>query len=221
LRLRKLLFDSFAASLCVRPSTTFISMPSTYFYADADDAATVVAAVLADGRLEAWEASSQINEQSRRVSEVAHDRYVTVGIVSLALYASVLGPRPTMRRIELRADVAGPGAFREFIEGWGVIQLQFTLGLHQTVGESRVACNSEARAHNWADTYRDTMGDPAAWDWSAVQREYRRVGRLIRQRAVANVRGALVLPSIAAKVKEGLVRLNRSTGPGQPDAPPA
>jgi hypothetical protein len=184
-------------------------MPSTYLYADPADAAAVVDAVLGDQRLEVWEAASPANAAARRAMSLADYRSLVEDGSRFVLFTATMGSPLRVRRIALRSNSSEQTAFRELVEGWGVIHLQFRFDSADHIWESRVACNSAARAFAWADTLHDELGSPQTWNWPVVRQEYRRVVYLIRKLSVRSIGGALALPSIAAKTAAGHVRLHR------------
>lgn len=124
------------------------------------------------------------------------------------MYAAKMLGAIVHRRVDLRPDLFEVGAHRFLFEGWGVIHLQFAFQPLHPLWESRLTCNSESRANTWADTVHN-LGNPSDWDWRCVQREFRRLGSMIRQLAVLNVRGAQVLPSVHSKVARGEITLSR------------
>ena len=86
-----------------------------------------------------------------------------------------------VKKIQLDPVKVKGAAWREVIEGWGLIQLQLRFGADGVV-EVRVAVNSEKRAQAWAENYLQ-MGSPAQWDWKVVEKYARRLIRALRQSA--------------------------------------
>jgi len=86
-----------------------------------------------------------------------------------------------VRRISLKPEKCNGASWRESVEGWGVIQLQVK-HLDSGTAEVRIAVNTEKRAAAWALTYPE-MGSPSLWDWQHVEKQARRLIRILRSDA--------------------------------------
>jgi hypothetical protein len=91
------------------------------------------------------------------------------------------GGRVNTRRFALRSDKCAGATWRETTEGWGLIGIEVT-DQSGITSKCSIAVNSEKRAHAWAGTKQD-LGDPALWDWKAVERQARRLIRVLRNAA--------------------------------------
>ncbi len=63
--------------------------------------------------------------------------------------------------------------------GWGLIHFQIDFKGSET-SECRIAVNSEKRAVAWSDTYPD-LRSPTLWDWKLVEKNARRLIRVLRK----------------------------------------
>jgi len=95
-------------------------------------------------------------------------------------YAAALGHVQT-RTIALQPEKCGGAAWRETVEGWGLIQVQLQYKVGADV-ECRVAVNSEKRANAWAQTYPE-LRSPSLWNWKLVEKQARRLIRVLRSGA--------------------------------------
>lgn len=127
---------------------------------------------------------------------------------SLALHASEMRGDVHPRRIDFapgktRSDGA---TFRYEVAGWGLVRIH--RGVHRANGEltgSNVGHNSEKRANVWKAS-APSEGDPACWDWKAVNRV---AGRLVRHMAKVSAKrdGWLLLPHAARALDAGTITL--------------
>lgn len=83
------------------------------------------------------------------------------------------------KKIDLIPEKCGGKKFRYSVEGWGLIPLQLSLEQTGQV-QCRIAVNSEKRAMAWFPTYPE-HGDPRRWDWMIVEREVRRLVRILKK----------------------------------------
>jgi hypothetical protein len=83
------------------------------------------------------------------------------------------------RRIALKPEKCEGATWRETVEGWGLVHVQFAF-LKDGLVECRVAVNSDKRAAAWASTNPD-LRDPKLWDWKVVEKHARRLIRILRQ----------------------------------------
>ena len=97
---------------------------------------------------------------------------------SLAIYfPEFLGIIRT-KTIKLKPEKCNGATWRETVEGWGLIQLQLEFKDAETA-ECRVAVNSEIQANAWSQTY-PRLGAPALWNWKAIEKQARRLIRVLR-----------------------------------------
>jgi hypothetical protein len=184
----------------------------TYFYALQDDAFEVVAFALEQPGWAVMEAYSPIGSaltSFRTIDGLRAALAEAAGPASLHLFVRVPEARGDVhiRRIEVGGPAYPHGSWRETVEGWGLIQLLFSTPRDGTLGRSRVAHNSKARATKWEATYDDAFGAVAAWDWKALDRAGRRVEAHVRRIAVAKEGPCPVLPSAHAAHRAGRVVL--------------
>jgi hypothetical protein len=83
------------------------------------------------------------------------------------------------RRIALRPEKCNGATWREAVEGWGLVHVQFAFLKDDRV-ECRIAVNSEKRAAAWASNHPEAR-DPKLWDWKVVEKHARRLIRVLRQ----------------------------------------
>jgi hypothetical protein len=67
------------------------------------------------------------------------------------------------------------------MEGWGLIQLQIDYKAAPVI-DCRFAVNTKKRAQAWAQTFPE-LGTPEQWEWKAVERQARRLIRVLRHGA--------------------------------------
>jgi hypothetical protein len=87
------------------------------------------------------------------------------------------------RRISLRPEKSGGATWREAVNGWGLVQVQFKF-LQDDLVECRIAANSEKRAAAWAAS-NPAMDAPELWDWKLVDKHTSRLIRVLRKGAAA------------------------------------
>lgn len=83
------------------------------------------------------------------------------------------------KQIHLRPEHCGGATLRYSIEGWGLIQLQLDYKGFPAI-ECRFAVNTEKRALAWYDAL-PALGEPARWEWKSVERQVRRLIRVLRR----------------------------------------
>jgi hypothetical protein len=131
---------------------------------------------------------------------------------NLALHVIGSGPDPTISRIDLRPGAIGDATFRFRCDGWGLIWLSFgSLFRDVELRSSRTNHNTAARAAKWAGTFRD-LGDPDAWQWSAITKASRNLNNKIRASAVRKIGPCPVLPRAAELIYDR--RLKYESGMG-------
>ena len=86
-----------------------------------------------------------------------------------------------VRRINLNPEKCDGATWREKVEGWGLVQLQLQ-PVEDSMIEFRIAVNSEKRAQNWYPTFPE-LQSPSTWDWAVVEKQVRRLIRLLRRSA--------------------------------------
>jgi hypothetical protein len=180
----------------------------SYFYALRDDAHDVLAFVLAQDGWRVMEAYSRIGHRLRTFASLDEVRAASKvgrghGSLHLMVHASETGGDVRVKRIRLGGPHMKQGTWRESVEGWGLIQLLFSTPLKGSLGRSRIAHNSRARATKWEPTYGDRMDAVGAWDWVALQRAGRRIENHVRRSAVAKEGTCAVLPAAHAAHQAG------------------
>ena len=96
-----------------------------------------------------------------------------------SFYYPETGGEVSTVRFALRPEKCGGATWREKTQGWGLIHIDIT---DESGGMSKcaVSVNSERRAHAWAETLQD-LGDPQVWNWKVVDKQARRVIRVLRR----------------------------------------
>jgi hypothetical protein len=84
-----------------------------------------------------------------------------------------------IRKITLNPDKCNGHTFRFSSEGWEVIYIRFH-HKYQDKLECNISVNSIERALVWCGT-TENMGDPNLWDWKIVNRQARRLIRILRK----------------------------------------
>ncbi len=85
------------------------------------------------------------------------------------------------KRIELNPTKCDGATHRYTMEGWGLIQFQLNISDREAV-TCRFAVNSAKRANNWAGVYPE-LGSPALWNWPMIEKNIRRLIRVLRKNA--------------------------------------
>ena len=185
-------------------------MPNCEFYGAPGDFEPILQFIFDELRCRVLEAYSDFDRELREFSSIEDlARSTALGDCSkgwpscyVMLWPVAASDQVRIRRIEL-SQPNDLGTFRYCAEGWGVIVLQLgglsDRGLHP----SRTTHNSEKRAHKWADTGADRMGDPLAWDWKLVDRTSGRLNRRIRSLACGKIGSRPVLPAAQKVVDAG------------------
>jgi hypothetical protein len=187
-------------------------VPNLDFYAVDDDEQAVVSAVFDLGLFRIFEAYSEPDNRLREFTaaqQVPEKR----GGRHLMLYAVGSGPEPTAGRLNLRPGALGDATFRYSCQGWGLIQLHFGR-YRSTNGElewSHTNHNTEKRAWKWFDVTSE-LGDPGAWDWSAVTRASSNLNRVIRSMAIIKVGSHPVLPQAGELINRAGLRYEYGSG---------
>jgi hypothetical protein len=99
--------------------------------------------------------------------------------VALSVYFRDTKGAVETRRISLRPEKNGGATWREAVNGWGLVQVQFKF-LQDGLVECRIAANSEKRAVAWASNH-PAVDAPGLWDWKLVEKHVRRLIRVLRQ----------------------------------------
>lgn len=83
------------------------------------------------------------------------------------------------KKVRLNPESCDGATYRYTASGWGVIHVQISLR-DKPVVEVRVAVNSAKRAANWSATYSE-LKDPELWDWKYVEKQTRRIIKVLKQ----------------------------------------
>ena len=83
------------------------------------------------------------------------------------------------KKIDLNPDKCNGATKRYSMNGWGLIQLQVDFG-KQPKPECRVAVNTLKRATTWSATYPE-LQSPDLWNWEVVEKNVRRLVRVLRK----------------------------------------
>lgn len=119
------------------------------------------------------------------VDQPALEQYIAAELAagrlraSLALHYPDTGGLAVRERIDLNNPAANGATWRYTIGGWGLIQLQLDFR-NPGVVDCRIAVNSAERARAWAKP-NDRLGEPALWDWPAIEKHARRLIRVLRK----------------------------------------
>ena len=187
-------------------------MPNCDFYAVPSDFEPILRFIFEAMDCRVFEAYSRFDHDLRefsRLEEFVDSTHSKLGDCSndklsssLMLWPFKASDQVRIRRIEL-SPAARLGKHRHAVEGWGLISLQLG-GLAETeLHPSHTNHNSENRAKKWADTYKDTMGDPSAWNWDIVTRTSAKLNRHIRSLATAKIGSRPVLPAAKEALDAG------------------
>ncbi|BCJ58801.1 hypothetical protein C1I93_07810 [Micromonospora endophytica] len=186
------------------------AVPNLDFYATENDWPTVLHAVFDSHLFRVFEADS---EPDREVREFHTVDEVPAGSSGrhLMLFVVGSGPGPTAKRIDFVPGISD-ARFRYSCEGWGLIQLHYggPFG-DQELRWSHTNHNTEKRAAAWASTLH-RLGDPAAWDWTAVTSASGKLNRAIRKLAIDKIGSHPVLPGAAQFIAAANLRHEYGTG---------
>jgi len=83
------------------------------------------------------------------------------------------------QKVVLNPEKCDGATFRYTASGWGVIHIQISLRNNPEI-EVRIAVNSAKRASNWSETYSE-LKDPDLWDWKFVEKQARRLIRVLKK----------------------------------------
>jgi hypothetical protein len=193
------------------------AVPNCDFYAAPGDFEPILQFVFEEMECRVFQAYSRVDSDLKefsRLDELVHSTELKLGdcsnrnlSCSLMLWPVQASDQVQIRRIELN-PAARLGTHKHTVEGWGLISLQLgglgNMGVHP----SHTNHNSENRARKWADTYKDTMGDPSAWDWDVVTRTSAKLNRRIHSLATTKLRSRPVLPAAKEALDSGMSALS-------------
>jgi hypothetical protein len=188
-------------------------VPNCDFYAAPGDFEPILRFVFEGMGCKVFEAYSRFDRDLREFScweELVESTELKLGDCShrkpscfLALWPLKASDQVRVRRIELN-PAAGLGKHRYELEGWGLIYLRFGGIAEMELHPSNTNHNSEKRARKWADTHKDTLGDPSAWNWDIVTRTSAKLNRRIHSLATAKIRSRPVLPAAKDALDSGV-----------------
>ena len=133
----------------------------------------------------AHEAYSDFDQKTRSFSSpeaflkhVKGSRAVGRHHFDLAVYYPETGGYVHTKRIAVEPAKCAGSMWREKVEGWGLVGVQFTF-LPGGMVKCRVATNSKKRADAWSQTFAH-LRDPSLWNWKLVEKHTRRLIRKLR-----------------------------------------
>lgn len=85
------------------------------------------------------------------------------------------------RRVELNPKKCDGATFRYLMEGWGLIAFQLTLTDIDNIS-CTFSVNSKKRAETWSDIHPE-LGSPSLWNWQIIEKNTRRLIRVLRKEA--------------------------------------
>jgi hypothetical protein len=192
--------------------TEEIAVPNCDFYAAPGDFEPILRFIFEDMDCRVFEAYSRFDHDLREFSRLEEivdnthsrleDRSNSKLSFSLMLWPFQASNQVRIRRIELN-PAARLGKYRHTVEGWGLISLQLRGLAEAELHPSHTNHNSENRAKKWAGTYKDTMGDPSAWNWDIVTGTSAKLNRHIRSLATAKIGSRPVLPAAKKALDAG------------------
>ena len=114
---------------------------------------------------------------------IENEKASGIKFISLAIhYPETLGYTHA-KKFALKPEKCNGATMRFFQEGWGLIHLNISF-----ISEDMVRCgftvNSEKRANNWVSTIPE-LKSPDIWNWKAVEKNARRLIRVLRKCADA------------------------------------
>jgi hypothetical protein len=195
----------------VAPDGDSWTVPNLDFYAADDDWAAVLGTVFDMRLFRVFESDSEPDRELREFRAAAD---VPAGPPGrrLALYVVGSGPEPITRRIDFLPGGSVGGTFRYTCEGWGLIGLDYGGPLDgQELRWSHTNHNTEKRASAWATTV-PRLGDPDAWNWSAVTSASAKLNRTIRRMAISKIGSHPVLPHAARSITRAGLQYEYGTG---------
>ena len=99
--------------------------------------------------------------------------------VSFAIYYPEAKGYFFKERKYLNPEKCNGATYRFTASGWGLVHLQIDLK-SKSVAEIRVTVNSAKRAEAWLSTCPEYK-DPSLWDWKYVEKQARRIIRVLRK----------------------------------------
>jgi hypothetical protein len=177
-------------------------VPNCDFFACGDDHRIVLEHIFDNLPCRTFELSSRFDSELAEFTSVADvERHFGIENWSLNEHASLLltiypanaGGNLNLRRIALDSTKCDGATFRYSCDGWGLIQLYLESPRQGDLRNSHTNHNSEKRAGKWSHAYPE-MGDPADWDWAAVNSYSRKLNRFIRKCGVDKIDSRVVLP---------------------------
>lgn len=157
-------------------------------YLNEADLSQVLAAIF-DSRAIVYEAYSAYERELLSFSNFASLKsYISSfreqkNFICVSIHYPDTGGNTSIRRIALNPAKCNGASYRYAAEGWGLIQLQMDFAKSPMV-QVRLAVNTLARANAWAPTYPE-MESPEAWNWRLVEKQARRLIRVLRKHALA------------------------------------
>jgi hypothetical protein len=188
------------------------AVPNCDFYAAPSDFEPVLRFIFEDMECRVFEAYSRLDHDLREFScfeellDRADPKPGDCSNSKLSCFLMLWPLRASMhvrvRRIELD-PATRLGKYWHALEGWGLISLQLGGLAKGELHPSHTNHNSESRATKWADTYKETMGDPSAWNWHVVTGTSAKLNRHIRSLATAKLGSRSVLPAAKEALDAG------------------
>jgi hypothetical protein len=177
-------------------------MASLDFYALKDDMCALIHFIFRETDLRVFESYSAYDSELRefRSFEELSAAFTlgisTGGTVLLQLWSPTIIRKVEFERIALKV----PGhSYRYRILGVGLIQLYFGGESNGIITESHYGHWSEAGAR------QRSTGDPKTVDWGALSKISGCVQRQLRKKALAKIRGRLILPVAFMALQRGVV----------------
>ena len=177
-------------------------MPNCDFFACGDDHRVILEHIFDNLPCRIFELSSRFDSELAEFASLADiERHFGIDNWSrnehrsllLTIYAADANGSLNFRRIALDSTKCDGATFRYSCDGWGLIQLYLESPRKGGLRNSHTNHNSEKRAGNWSPTYPE-MGDPADWNWAAVNSFSRKLNRFIRKCGVHKIGSRVVLP---------------------------
>lgn len=184
-------------------------MANLEFYAVDDDIETLSEFLLANGFI-VYESESRLDCKLRTFS-TANEIVIAYREVEnrklspffqISCYHSSFAGKVVIEKTKLIPDVSNGHTFRYSVGGWGLLHLQFGgITGSRTITPSCFTHNSEKRAHNWDDAYKE-LGKASEWDWHAISRSSRLIQSYIGKKLAACREGTRPVLIQAAQLSE-------------------
>lgn len=150
-----------------------------------------------DCKLRTFSNANEIVNAYKEVENRKHSPFFQI-----ACYHSSFAGKVLKEKTKLLPEFCNGHTFRYSVSGWGLFYLQFGgITGTKTITPSCFTHNSEKRAHNWDDVYKE-LGKASDWDWHAISKSSRLIQSHIRKKLAVRRDGTRPVLIHAAQLEE-------------------